>query len=214
MRDRRVHRRADVADERPRHGGRPQQAREPLVVDVVRRALGVRPARAEAAHRRADQMRGWRRRIVAPSTPRRRAVDGRKLSTSTSAREASASRTPRRLRRSQIERHAALAAIEASKYERLASRRQSRSVRMPSPPRGSSILMTSAPRSASSSVAYAPGSSRVRSSTRTLQSAASHLSRSRVLSLGEKYCCGFCGSREFSVPRRVRLLTRGAACCG
>ena len=39
-----LHRRADVADQRPRQRRRPQQAGERLIVDVVRGALDVRSA--------------------------------------------------------------------------------------------------------------------------------------------------------------------------
>src|SRR5262245_3260721 len=109
----------------------------------------------------AQIKRGWRPRSPAASTPSRRAVDGRKLSTRTSLRaiNASSTRCASGDRRSSVTLR--LFRHSSSKYRRSATRR------MPSPPRGSSILMISAPRSDSSSVAYAPGSSRVRSRMRT-----------------------------------------------
>src|SRR5437899_7754523 len=110
--------------------------------------------------------RGWRARSVSASTPRRRAVDGRKLSTTTSLRAASVSRTAAASRDLRSSVRLRLLRLRISKW-RFRPFTSGGSALMASPPRGSSILTTSAPRSASRSVAYAPGSRRVRSSTRT-----------------------------------------------
>src|SRR5262245_60199099 len=109
----------------------------------------------------AQISRGCRAARLGPSTPSRRAVEGRKLSTSTSLVAMSASSTGGASgdRRSSVMLR--LLRLRSSKYTFPATRR------IPSPPRGSSILITSAPRSARSSVAYAPGSRRVRSRIRT-----------------------------------------------
>ncbi len=135
--------------------------RQRLIVDVVRRPLGVRSGRAEAGDRRADQPRvpgdqglAHRRQVAARS----KGGNSRRARRSVRA----AHRAPgarRRTRRSSVTLR--LLRLSSSKYRLPATRR------MPSPPRGSSILITSAPRSARRSVAYAPGSRRVRSRIRT-----------------------------------------------
>src|SRR5581483_4917826 len=109
--NRRLHRRADVRDQRTRRDGRPQQSGERLVVDVVRRPFGARAVAREADHRRADQPR--------MPAPQRGGVDaeprrGRRAEAVDDDVGACEKRVQngRCVRRSQIERDAFLAVVE------------------------------------------------------------------------------------------------------
>ena len=107
-----LHRRTDVAHEGPRQRRRPQQARERLVVDVVRGALDVRSAPAEPADRCADEvwMAGADRLWIHAEPPcggRPKAVDEH-----VGARRQRVEHG-RRFRDPQVQRHAALVAVEA-----------------------------------------------------------------------------------------------------
>ena len=205
------HRGAGLRGRPVRLAGDVHQPADRLGEEVVAGQLAV--LGAERGHRAGHELRVAAARSVSPSSPQRAISPGRKLSTSTSARRASArasSRSPGSARSSATR---ALVAVQAEVVGRVLApprRAPASACRRRRP--GRSTLTTSAPRSPSSMVAYGPASTREKSATRrpSRPMATAPVVRLRTLVVSDLHIGSGAASRPAAPARAARAADRRA----